>query len=212
MPHAIARHHRHRGCGRRLVSDLKNTAMGSLMFLMLSFAWMRAIVVDAREITYRLIFQKSLPSLSPEEGYELYLKTWREDNMGLYPPFPYGFVLNEGHVETGVDLTVMWVPPFGLKEGHQTFERTAKTLQATYKVLNPGWLTWPVSDHEGQITFFGNHLGGSEMEWTVEWTPWTLPSIFNFLQSSMNQGMEDFVASTIEVAVNHIASADPLLS
>ena len=125
---------------------------------------------------------------SPSEAYQRCLLGWRRDNFRLFllPPI----VLSRGDETTGVGFQLCRIPPAGLCEEIIDCETTTTTTTSRsaavagkntktaatrmtmhYRVSNPGWFTFPVSKHRGQIDFVqeGND---TRVDWQVFWTPY----------------------------------------
>ncbi len=121
--------------------------------------------------------RRYLPKLATAEAYQRCLNGWRTDNfhLPLLPPL----ILNRGDDITGVGFEIMRIPPFGLREGILDCQvlqvnKNPELLvwNMTYQVLNPGWLTWPVESHIGNVCFSPDSKGnGCVMDWTVKWNP-----------------------------------------
>ena len=115
--------------------------------------------------------------------YRACVRGWCAENLGLPLPPPLVW-RTPSDPRTGRGLILLRVPPAGLKEGIVD-ARLNEWIQ--YSVLNPGWLTWPVHDHQGRIelrpavgpmeddAFRGNGLphltDNTLLEWTVDFTP-----------------------------------------
>jgi hypothetical protein len=128
--------------------------------------------------------------MTPSQGYQRCLRGWRRDNLGLWL-LPPPLILKQGDDETGVGFVLVRVPPVGLREGIlecSTNDNDNDDWEMKYAILNPGWLTWPVQEHEGRIRFSretedgiadtDGGCAGTVMEWTVQWTPLTVPAVF----------------------------------
>ena len=82
-----------------------------------------------------------------------------------------------------------------------------------YKVLNPSWMTWPVKEHAGCITFTeltgsittatATTTTGCDMEWHVQWTPLAIPLI----SPLWNRALETITTIVIETSANYVAAA-----
>lgn len=48
----------------------------------------------------------------------------------------------------------------------------------TYRVVNPGWRTFPVRWHRGNVTLAPNDLGGTDLDWIVTFEPLPLARWF----------------------------------
>jgi hypothetical protein len=145
--------------------------------------------VCAYSHTFRIQRRLQPQTATPSQGYQRCLRGWRQDNLGLWL-LPPPMILKQGDAETGVGFVLLRVPPVGLREGILECSKNDKDkdeLEMKYAILNPGWLTWPVQEHEGRIRFSrvtdngngdtgGGH--GTVMEWTVQWTPLSVPAIF----------------------------------
>ena len=141
------------------------------------------------------------------------LRGWAVDNLGLpwFVPKPVR-VRCRGDQATGAGLEVTRVPPAGLREGILDVVRAVdgcgnEDLTVVYKVLNPGWWTFPVEDHCGWIRFYRRSSGeGSDdkllLEWTVKWTPLSIP----VFQRQWETALEAAIRYVIETASDYMAA------
>ena len=115
---------------------------------------------------------------------------------------------------TGVGLIVTRIPPLGLQEGIIRVIRQDdgsdddSSLTIVYKILNPGWLTFPVQDHCGWIRFcrFKDPNDGSndlQLEWIVKWTPMRVP----LFQQPFNDAIRLAIQSVIDTASDYMSAA-----
>lgn len=112
----------------------------------------------------------SIPNKNQAEVFQRCLNGWREDNFQL--PLNPPIVLRRGDHETGKGFELIRIPPFGLREAIvDNVKGPDGTLTMVYRVMNPGWLTFPVSKHEGEIVFSPTDNGGTELVWNIHWTP-----------------------------------------
>lgn len=164
--------------------------------------------------THQLTVCRSLPSTSPADAYQRCLKGWREENLGL--PLLPPFVVNKGETKTGIGLVLLRIPPAGLKEGIvdcqsrilASKDETSPCLQVIemhYKVLNPSWITWPVKEHEGCITFTETAASGCDLKWHVQWTPLAVLPPFSSL---WNSALEKITSLIIEASADYVAVCD----
>lgn len=153
--------------------------------------------------TESLQYDRKLPSLTASEAYRRLLKGWRVDNLGL-PLIPHPKIIEFGDPETGVGFILERdPPPGGLREGIVDGKCDGETCEMVYKVLNPGWTTFPLEAHRGTVTFH-NDTEGCSMQWKVEWTPLSLTWV---------PFWDDFVrlliTATISSAVTYVCRGDP---
>jgi hypothetical protein len=157
------------------------------LILILICGWIPPIpLVAAYSHTFRI--QRRLKP-TPSQAYQRCLKGWRQDNLGLWL-LPPPLILKQGNAETGVGFVLARIPPVGLREGilECSTDEDGEECEMKYAILNPGWLTWPVCEHEGRIRFSrdadnnsdnidGTNIDGpcTVMEWTVQWTPLSVP-------------------------------------
>ncbi|KAL7560345.1 hypothetical protein ACA910_020266 [Epithemia clementina (nom. ined.)] len=100
--------------------------------------------------------------------------------------------------------------------------KEASKIVLQYKVLNPGYLTWPVKNHLGTIVFYASSNNnkerdevpcnretsgavqcGCQMEWIVEWTPLWMPIPF------WPKILQWIHVQVITRAANYIAKSPP---
>jgi hypothetical protein len=83
-----------------------------------------------------------------------------------------------------------------------------------YAILNPGWFTWPVQEHEGRIRFWRETNNrnddtdggcGTMMEWTVQWTPLNVPAVFQGPLEKLLFVLTELIVTT---AADYIARDD----
>ena len=191
-------------------------------------------VITEQTVAYshNLVQRRSMPTgLSIDDCYQRVVKAWREENIGLpwyvLPPF----VRDGGDPITGVGLTVVRFPPPGAlqeriisyKETQQDIDDTEASLSSSktdtavltgkelvYKVMNPGWWTWPVSEHEGRIqcTSISKDTDTEiQLIWTVQWTPLNLPGVLakTVMQRLLENALYSFTDAVIGRATDHIA-------
>jgi hypothetical protein len=188
----------------------------------------------------------SRPASATFRAYQLCLLAWRKQNLGLLLPPP--IFVAYGDLLTGVGFELVRVPPLGLRERITNFTRfdtdspvsqssvshewpqecnvtSTLKLEMSYRVMNPGWLTWPVADHQGTIAFmprnsaskekFGtaspveavnaqisSMQAGVEICWTVSWTPLLLPLVS--LQQPFEKALEAITKLIIHRAMDHL--------
>lgn len=138
-------------------------------------ALLLAVSVDA--FADQVVFSRTIHRTTPQEAYRVALQAWKQ-NLGLWF-VPLTVILEQGDPQTGAGLVLLRIPPF-LKEGIVGREELEHGgLKMTYKVLNPSFLTWPIQDHIGEISFRRSSDKDevtTKMEWKVQWTPlaeWT---------------------------------------
>jgi hypothetical protein len=159
----------------------------------------------AAAFSQSIVVRRRVSQTTPSSGYQATLQAWKE-NLGLWF-LPPPFILEQGHPETGVGFVLMRIPPAGLREGIvdcEWIEGERQQVRMDYKVLNPSSITWPVTDHKGEILWraAASSKGGgdAELEWTVRWTPLPVISWFPY-------GDEALMAITrfiIEWAATHV--------
>ena len=166
--------------------------------------------VCAYSQTFRIQRQLQPQTATPSQGYQRCLKGWRQDNLGLWL-LPPPLILKQGDAETGVGFVLVRVPPVGLREGILECSKNEKgkgDWEMKYAILNPGWLTWPVQDHEGRIRFSSDDTDGSHgtvMEWTVQWTPLSVPAVF---QTPWENFLLLLTKRIITIAADYVARDD----
>jgi hypothetical protein len=120
----------------------------------------------------------------------------------------------------------MRIPPFGLREGITNCSADEDDDGAwimTYRVLNPGWFTWPVEDYVANVYFTKAASGSAEqagqeagtnpaattiVEWHSQWTP--LPPagpVVSFLVRVMLNCLIDYVAEVDSEIEENVAAA-----
>jgi hypothetical protein len=190
----------------------------------------------------------SRPASATFRAYQLCLLAWRKQNLGLLLPPP--IVVAYGDLLTGVGFELVRVPPLGLRERITNFTRfdtdspvsqssvslewpqecdvaSTSKLEMSYRVVNPGWLTWPVADHQGTIAFMSTNSTSNgefgtaslpveainaqistvrdvEICWTVLWTPLPVPLVL--LQQPFDKALETITKLIIHRAMDHLVS------
>lgn len=117
--------------------------------------------------THNYQVRRTIPDKSPAQAYKKCLQGWREENFNL--PLNPPFILHQGDQITGKGFELMRIPPFGLREAIIDHEHGPQ-LVMIYKVMNPGWFTYPVVEHQGKVTFIPKNEG-TELDWNIQWTP-----------------------------------------
>jgi hypothetical protein len=140
------------------------------------------------------------------QAYQAALRAWREENLGLPLYFLPPIVLDRGDKDTGVGLRLMRIPPFGLIESivdyNEINDADEKSQTMIYKVLNPSWLTWPVSYHRGEIEVKMDDIKSQcELHWRVEWTPYSLGS---FVDPAFHGFVKKVTTFIITTAADHV--------
>ena len=140
-------------------------------------------------------------------AYRSCVEAWRSENLGLFL-VPPPIVWNRGDEETGQGLVLIRIPPVGLQEGivdvklHQWIR---------YQVLNPGWWTWPVQEHQGTIVFQEQAATdespepfsrGCVMEWKVEFTPLSVL----FANELWGEFLQWVMRQIVAVAARHVVT------
>jgi hypothetical protein len=146
---------------------------------------------------------RRIPHRSIDQCLQRCVTGWVVDNLGLPWYIPKPFVVKPGDPDTGMGLIITRIPPLALQESIIACVRNEGNTELTieYKVLNPGWLTFPVSEHHGCIRFYLDESNTSNLEWTVKWTPLPLP----FFRESFDNVLEKAVRLIIERASDYMA-------
>jgi hypothetical protein len=139
---------------------------------------------------------------SVDQAFRRCLRGWSQDNFGYFglPSLvPKPALDKAGDPDTGLGMEVTRSPPLALKEGITDYIETSTSKELVYRLLNPGWLTFPVSEHQARIRFdqeasASASATGCQLEWTVEFSP--LPVPFG------NQQWERLVEYTISAVIN----------
>ena len=158
-------------------------------------------------------------SITVSTVFQRCLQGWRLDNLGFPWFIPPPLLVDPGDAATGVGLVVMRIPPLALREGIVDYSQRVMLVKGKeqvvekeiiYRVLNPGWLTFPLAKHEGRVRVCQevDQDGCLCLEWHVRWTPLPVP-IFN---SQWEHLMERTLTSLISCACDYIASSSSSLS
>jgi len=155
--------------------------------------------------------------ITVETVFERCLKGWRHDNLGFPWFIPPPLLVNPGDAATGVGLVVTRIPPLALQEGIVDYSQKVMVVngqeqivekEILYRVLNPGWLTFPLAKHEGRVRVFQTEAtetgqdGCLCLEWNVQWTPLPVP----ILNSQWEDLMELTLTSLVSCACDYIAA------
>jgi hypothetical protein len=189
-------------------------------FCLILICYGSSLAVCAYSHTFRIHRRLQPQTTTPSQGYQRCLKGWRQDNLGLWL-LPPPLILKQGDAETGVGFVLVRVPPVGLREGILECSKNDKgndkgndDWEMKYAILNPGWFTWPVQEHEGRIRFSsetdngnGDTDGGGStvMEWSVQWTPLSVPAV---LQGLFEKFLLLLTERIITTAADYVARDD----
>jgi hypothetical protein len=186
-----------------------------LMLLVVSYTTLVLLPCSVTSYSHTLRIHRrfgdssSQTRITPAIGYHRCLQAWRQENLGLwFLPSPQ--IICKGDADTGVGFVLQRIPPAALREGIvESCCKDPEKWEMTYQILNPGWFTWPVQEHQGSICFSNsdNESPGAatEMEWTVQWTPLSVPLI---LKGPLETILMTLTRIIVSRAADHIARDD----